>query len=430
MSEPQAHSQLYGEELLDRLQHGWAPLPNKTLFTLVMGGLQIRMMRSLVTMVSIVLAIAFLTYTGLANQLFYNLAEESKRLADSAPVDPGLITEAAAALERADVAGKLSLDERRRLAVEMQMHKTVKLEAEMLGLTRPLQRAQADSDKFAGELASVEKDPVSTPQDVARARASIERARAELEALRAKRDVLNEEIAVGRWLRNRRNGGAAMDDKLLDALRVRTDALVSLAATPGRLNEDGLRQLEILLKYLAGRTELAEPVKTMTEALAQEKRKRTGSDITLRLRQAGINIQATLEGNPLDTWLIIMALLTCTVGIANAMLMSVTERFREIGTMKCLGALDALIVKMFLLESGMLGAVGALIGIVFGLIVALVAALLQFGWHGIVNFPLAKGLVVLSISVLAGLLLAIIGAVYPALVAAGMKPVDALRVDE
>ena len=36
-------------------------------------------------------------------------------------------------------------------------------------------------------------------------------------------------------------------------------------------------------------------------------------------------------------WLVIMALLVCTVGITNAMLMSVAERFREIGTMKCLG---------------------------------------------------------------------------------------------
>ena len=41
-----------------------------------------------------------------------------------------------------------------------------------------------------------------------------------------------------------------------------------------------------------------------------------------------------------DIWLIIMSLIVCVVGIANSMLMAVTERFREIGTMKCLGALD------------------------------------------------------------------------------------------
>ena len=43
-----------------------------------------------------------------------------------------------------------------------------------------------------------------------------------------------------------------------------------------------------------------------------------------------------------DKWLIIMSLIVCVVGIANSMLMAVTERFQEIGTMKCLGALGSL----------------------------------------------------------------------------------------
>ena len=44
-------------------------------------------------------------------------------------------------------------------------------------------------------------------------------------------------------------------------------------------------------------------------------------------------------------------MLVAFVGVLNAMLMSVTERFREIGTMKCLGALNSFIVKLFLIES-------------------------------------------------------------------------------
>ncbi len=50
-------------------------------------------------------------------------------------------------------------------------------------------------------------------------------------------------------------------------------------------------------------------------------------------------------------WIVILSLLVCIVGIINAQLMSVTERFREIGTMKCLGALDRFIVRLFVLEA-------------------------------------------------------------------------------
>lgn len=59
-----------------------------------------------------------------------------------------------------------------------------------------------------------------------------------------------------------------------------------------------------------------------------------------------------------ENWLMVMSLLVCAVGITNSMLMSVTERFREIGTMKCLGALDVFIVRLFLIETAALGFLG------------------------------------------------------------------------
>ena len=148
------------------------------------------------------------------------------------------------------------------------------------------------------------------------------------------------------------------------------------------------------------------------------------------IADAGISVQATLDGEMADVWLIAMALLTCAVGIANAMLMSVTERFREIGTMKCLGAPDGLVVKLFLLESSFLGIIGAVLGIVLGMLVALAAAVLQFGNFGLTYFPQLEASKVIAGSVIAGIMLAVVGAVYPAAVAARMNPVDALRVEE
>src|SRR5688572_5545452 len=86
-------------------------------------------------------------------------------------------------------------------------------------------------------------------------------------------------------------------------------------------------------------------------------------------------------------WLVGLALLVAFVGILNAMLMSVTERFREIGTMKCLGALDGFIIKLFLLESLFQGVVGTVIGVIVGLALSLVSVTASYGRFAWENVP-------------------------------------------
>src|SRR5437764_3311412 len=78
-------------------------------------------------------------------------------------------------------------------------------------------------------------------------------------------------------------------------------------------------------------------------------------------------------------WLVTLSLIVCTVGIANSMLMSVTERFKEIGTMKCLGAMDGFIVKLFLLEAGFLGILASVLGWVVGYGAAVLVGLMHDG---------------------------------------------------
>ncbi len=139
-------------------------------------------------------------------------------------------------------------------------------------------------------------------------------------------------------------------------------------------------------------------------------------------------------------WLVAMSLIVCVVGISNAMLMSVTERFREIGTMKCLGALDKFVVLLFLLEAcfqGLAGAIaGSLVGTVFALLVNLKAAQWS-AWRVFYKFPWfldANGYLLGVVPViiggrLVGMLLAVLGAAGPAFRAAKMPPVDAMRVE-
>lgn len=128
-------------------------------------------------------------------------------------------------------------------------------------------------------------------------------------------------------------------------------------------------------------------------------------------------------------WLIIVSFIVCVVGIANAMLMAVAERFREIATMKCLGALDGFIMTIFLIESGLQGLLGAILGVVLGLLLALLRCGSSYGMYTLTQFPVSAVLLNVLASTAAGMLLAMLAAVYPAGVASRMAPMEAMRVE-
>jgi putative ABC transport system permease protein len=136
-------------------------------------------------------------------------------------------------------------------------------------------------------------------------------------------------------------------------------------------------------------------------------------------------------------WLAAMSLVVATVGIVNSMLMSVTERYKEIGTMKCLGALDSFIVRLFLLEAGLLGALGSTLGAILGSGIMMLVHLGKLGGAGVVKawvtpavelggmaVPLWLGIV---FAILIGGVLSVLAALYPASRAAKMPPAAALR---
>jgi putative ABC transport system permease protein len=128
-------------------------------------------------------------------------------------------------------------------------------------------------------------------------------------------------------------------------------------------------------------------------------------------------------------WLILISIIVCIVGIANVMLMSVTERFREIATLKCLGALDGFILLTFVFEACMIGFAGGLVGGILGCIIGFGRMLYSFGPLLFSAIPFLDLFVWTSYSVLIGVVLAAIASIYPSLKAARLAPMEAMRIE-
>jgi hypothetical protein len=151
------------------------------------------------------------------------------------------------------------------------------------------------------------------------------------------------------------------------------------------------------------------------------------------LIRAGFDLDpgtTNVAASPKQRWIIILSLLVCTVGIVNAQLMAVTERFREIGTMKCLGALDRFVLRLFILEAGMQGLAGAVAGSLAGAALALAGGVIRYGGPAVSQAAAADVAASIALSTGIGIGLSLLGVFYPALVAARMQPVEAMRVEQ
>jgi len=122
------------------------------------------------------------------------------------------------------------------------------------------------------------------------------------------------------------------------------------------------------------------------------------------------------------TGVAVISLVVGSIGIANIMLVSVTERTREIGIMKAVGAQNADVLQLFLVEAVVLGVVGSLAGIVLGVLGALAAT-------EYVGLPMTFPLEWAGVAVAVGVLVGVAAGLYPAWSAAKTDPIDALRYE-
>jgi len=143
------------------------------------------------------------------------------------------------------------------------------------------------------------------------------------------------------------------------------------------------------------------------------------------------NVDILREGSdPMMLLLIGLSLLTCLVGIINAMLMSVTERIKEIGTLKCLGAEDSFIVRTYLVESSLQGVLGTLCGSLAGLLVGIAVNVVAYGGFVFQVFPWFYIVRAEVVAFVIGSIMSVLASIAPAYWAACKQPVDAMRVEE
>ncbi|HVT35226.1 MAG TPA: ABC transporter permease [Nevskiaceae bacterium] len=203
------------------------------------------------------------------------------------------------------------------------------------------------------------------------------------------------------------------------------DAVFVPANTFGVLIQGGLK------KYLSGAifvqasdTQRAE--EQITALLRDRHRLRAGTDDDFSIRNLAEMASAQEEGtNTMTTLLASVAAVSLFVGgigIMNIMLVSVTERTREIGTRMAVGARPRDILLQFLIEALVLSLLGGLLGIALGLGVAAQLAG-KFGWPLLIR----SDIVLVSVLVSAGV--GVVFGLYPARKASLLDPIEALRYE-
>ena len=118
-----------------------------------------------------------------------------------------------------------------------------------------------------------------------------------------------------------------------------------------------------------------------------------------------------------------ICLLVGGIGIMNIMLVTVTERTREIGIRKAIGAERRSIIAQFLIEAAVICSIGGIIGILIGYLGTMVAGKFLLGEVLLPSTGIAVGAFVFSV------VLGVIFGMYPAIKASGLQPVAALRAD-
>lgn len=240
-------------------------------------------------------------------------------------------------------------------------------------------------------------------------------------------DILGEEIRItnyyGDTLKLKVIGVTDSEDDLfasmLEGLEMPVDIMVPLTTVQQFFGEDYLETVQLSAREGSELKEVGENVVKLLEFTHRNDGKYIATTIE--------EIQAQVGGilNVISSVLLVIAVITLIVGgigIINILLVSVTERIREIGLRKALGAKKRDIVLQFLTESIMLTAFSGTIGIILGLIVGMIIS-------SIIKIPPIVDFVTMISAFVGSIVLGLVFGVYPAKKAADLDPIESLRFE-
>ena len=184
-------------------------------------------------------------------------------------------------------------------------------------------------------------------------------------------------------------------------------ALIQASSTDD-MTRAGKQTAEILNSYL--------PSSLAGESSSVEYKSKDLADEASQLQQLSASTNTMLIG------IASISLLVGGIGVMNIMLVSVTERTREIGLKKALGARRRTILGQFLTEAAMLSVIGGIIGIIAGIILARIISMLA-------SVPVAISTPAVLVAVVFSMAVGIIFGLVPSVKAANLNPIDALRYE-
>lgn len=204
---------------------------------------------------------------------------------------------------------------------------------------------------------------------------------------------------------------------------------IPLAIAQGQLL--GIRHLQAIALKVDAVENVDRTIEDVTRVLKQRHNVRSEDDIdfTVRNQASAVEMLTTIT-SALSLFLTSMAAIALFVGgigILNIMLVTVAERTREIGLRKAVGATGKTIMKQFLLEAGTLTFIGGIFGIVVGVSVSYLMAMLMqylgFDWDFVIS--ITSVLLAVGVSILTG----VIFGLYPSFKASRLDPIEALRYE-